>query len=223
MGASKLAMSSTRVMGTCAIGGQAIGTAAAKLVLDNLEDMRYINIEKLQQQLLKDDCYLPNLSANDELDIVKNAKITASSQAVGYEANNLTNGVNRQINDQGNAWHSCSIKDNKPEELLLEFENKTEVKSLQLVFDSDFFTEKKITLSSTRQNQQKIGVPTDLVRDFKVEFLSDNKVLEKLEIKDNYHRLVKLEVTPTLCDGVKITFLKTWGCDCFKVFEVRIY
>lgn len=223
MGASKLAMSSTRVMGTCAIGGQAIGTAAAILVLDKSEDIRCIEIEKLQQQLLKDDCYLPNLTNTDESDIAKNAKITATSQAVGYEVENLVNGVTRQINGQSNAWHSCSIKDNIPEELLFEFENKTEIKNLQLVFDSDFFTEKKITLSSTRQNQQKIGVPTDLVCDFTVEFLAENEVLEKFKISNNYHRLVKFEITPTLCDSVKITFSKTWGCDCFKVFEVRIY
>ena len=59
--------------------------------------------------------------------------------------------------------------------------------------------------------------------DFTVECLAENEVLEKLKIRDNYHRLVKFEITLTLCDSVKITFSKTWGCDCFKVFEVRIY
>ena len=78
MGASRLAMGSTRVMGTCAIGGQAIGTAAALLCREGCDNVRDVDIHALQQTLLKDDCYLPELSEADETNLAHGANVTAS-------------------------------------------------------------------------------------------------------------------------------------------------
>ena len=58
MGASKLAMASSRVMGTCAIGGQAIGTAAAQCVGRGCS-IREVNVAVLQQQLLRRQQQIP--------------------------------------------------------------------------------------------------------------------------------------------------------------------
>lgn len=223
MGASKLAMSSTRVMGTCAIGGQAIGTAAAMLCNTKAENIRDINIKELQQNLLRDDCYLPMLVNEDNSDLARNAKITVSSEENVFFAENLINGITRSVDGKNNVWHSLPLEENKPEYILLSLENKSTVNTVQLVFDSDFNTEKKITLSSTRQNQQKIGVPSELVRDFSVELISNGVVVEKSEIKDNCQRLVKLNFDAVICDTVNVTFTKTWGDLCVRVFEIRIY
>ncbi|MBR6694354.1 MAG: FAD-dependent oxidoreductase [Clostridia bacterium] len=223
MGASKLAMSSTRVMGTCAIGGQAIGTAAAMLCKKKDENIRDINIKELQQNLLCDDCYLPMLVNEDSSDLARNTKIAVSSAENGFFAENLINGITRSVDGKNNAWHSLPLEENKPEYILLSLENKTTVNTVQLVFDSDFNTEKKITLSSTRQNQQKIGVPSELVRDFSVELISNGVVVEKSEIKDNCQRLVKLNFDSVICDTVKVNFTKTWGDLFVRVFEIRVY
>lgn len=223
MGASKLAMSSTRVMGTCTIGGQAIGTAAVMLCEKKAENIRDINIKELQQNLLRDDCYLPMLANEDSSDLARNAKITVSSVENGFFAENLINGITRSVDGKNNVWHSLPLEENKPEYILLSLENKSTVNTVQLVFDSDFNTEKKITLSSTRQNQQKIGVPSELVRDFSVELISNGVVVEKSEIKDNYQRLVKLNFDSVICDTVKVTFTKTLGDLCVRVFEIRVY
>lgn len=223
MGASKLAMSSTRVMGTCTIGGQAIGTAAVMLCKKKAENIRDINIKELQQNLLRDDCYLPMLANEDSSDLARNAKITVSSVENGFFAENLINGITRSVDGKNNVWHSLPLEENKPEYILLSLENKSTVNTVQLVFDSDFNTEKKITLSSTRQNQQKIGVPSELVRDFSVELISNGVVVEKSEIKDNCQRLVKLNFDSVICDTVKVTFTKTWGDLCVRVFEIRVY
>lgn len=223
MGASKLAMSSTRVMGTCTIGGQAIGTAAVMLCKKKAKNIRDIDIKELQQNLLRDDCYLPMLVNEDKSDLARNAKITVSSEEKGFIAENLTNGITRSVGGENNAWHSLPIEDNKSEHILLSLENKSTVNTVQLVFDSDFNTEKKITLSSTRQNQQKIGLPSELVRDFTVELISNGAVVEKTEIKDNCQRLVKLNFDSVICDTAKVTFTKTWGDRCVRVFEIRVY
>lgn len=222
MGASKLAMSSTRVMGTCSVGGQAIGTAAAMLCLRDAKNIRDINIKDLQQNLLRDDCYLPLLSVDDKNDFAKRAKITVSSEEKGFPAENLLNGVNRSIDGASNAWHSLPVTEGQSENLVLSFEKESKVNTVQLIFDSDFNTEKKITLSSTRQNQQKIGVPKELVRDFSVELLSGGKVIKKMDVKDNFQRLIKLNFDSVICDEVKIILTKTWGDPCFRVFEIRI-
>ena len=223
IGASKLAMSSTRVMGTCAIGGQAIGTAAAMLCQENARDIRDIPIKRLQQKILQDDCYLPCLYNEDESDQVKNAVITATSEADGYPASNLVSGVTREIDGYTNAWHSQPMKANECEQLNIAFKSTTEVHSVQLVFDSNFNYEKKITLSSTRQKQQKIGVPMELVKEFQIELLKNGETVARRHIKDNVQRLVKVSFEPAACDTIKIHFLKTWGDACVRVFEVRAY
>ncbi|MBQ8869118.1 MAG: FAD-dependent oxidoreductase [Oscillospiraceae bacterium] len=223
MGASKLAMASTRVMGTCSVGGQAIGTAAAILCRDNAENIREINIKELQQNLLRDDCYLPLLTNEDSNDLARTSKIVASSEEEGFCAENLVNGITRKIDGASNVWHSKPLKDEQPETVLLSLKKKSTVNTVQLVFDSNFNIEKKITLSSTRQNQQKIGIPKELVRDFTVELISDGTVIEKLDVKDNYQRLVKLNFDLVDCDTVKVSFTKTWGDPCVRVFEIRIY
>lgn len=79
--ASKMAFGSTRVMGTCAVGGQAAGTAAAMAVEYScgLRDVGKDHIEELQQLLLKDDCYIPGYRNTDPGDLARQARVSASS------------------------------------------------------------------------------------------------------------------------------------------------
>ena len=223
MGASKLAMASTRVMGTCAIGGQAIGTAAALLCASHARNIRDIEIKDLQQALLRDDCYLPLLRNFDEWDLARNAEVSATSEETGFPAENVINGITRVIDGADNAWHSKCLKENAPEEISLRLKEKASVTTVQLVFDSDFSTEKKITLSSTRQNQQKIGVPAQLVKDFTVELINDGKTVASNSVRENCQRLVKVSFDPVECDTVTVRFSATWGDRSVRVFEIRIY
>jgi len=81
--ASHVALGSTRVMGTCAVLGQAVGTAAALCVRHDLVP-RALGEQRmggLQQQLLHDDCYLIGLKREDADDLAPRARITASSVA----------------------------------------------------------------------------------------------------------------------------------------------
>lgn len=52
------ALSSSRVMGTCSLLGQALGTAVAIAVKDGVP-LRGVDTAKLQQQLMEDDCWIP--------------------------------------------------------------------------------------------------------------------------------------------------------------------
>ena len=222
MGTSKLAMASTRVMGTCAIGGQAIGTAASLAIADRVT-IREVAVNKLQQALLRDDCYLPEITGADENDLAHRAAISVSSFTDGNGADNLTNGVTRALRGKSNAWISEAIRENEPETITLTFKEAVSVDQIQLVFDSNFLIEKKITLSSTRQKQQELGVPHELVKDFTVELLQNGKVIEQKEVCDNHKRLLRLSVHADKCDGIKVKIQKTWGTPSARVFEIRVY
>jgi len=81
--ASHVALGSTRLMLTCALMGQAVGTAAA-LCLRHKATPRQVatkRIDALQQQLLKDDCYIPEVSNRDPSDLALGAMASATSSA----------------------------------------------------------------------------------------------------------------------------------------------
>ena len=219
MGASKLAMASVRVMGTCSMGGQAIGLASAQAIIDK-KDIRNINVKKLQQQLLKDDCYLPELKNEDELDLVRKSKITVSSEQENYPASNLTTGITREINGEFNAWRSKGVEN---EWLNVDFSKENIVNEVRLTFDSNFKLNKNITLSAKRQRQQEIGVPKELVKDFKIKLIKNGEVITEKLIENNAQRLVKVGFDAIKCDSIKVEFISTNGVSDIRVFEIRVY
>ena len=80
--ASHVAMAATRVMITCAIVGEAAGTAAG-LSIQHKTSPRGVyqtHLEELQQQLLKDGAYLVDLPNQDPRDLARSAAVSASSE-----------------------------------------------------------------------------------------------------------------------------------------------
>lgn len=80
---SHVALGATRVMITCGLQGQAVGTAAAicKNRRTTPRGLCQSYIGELQQQLLKDGCYLIDLPNRDPADLARDATATASSTA----------------------------------------------------------------------------------------------------------------------------------------------
>lgn len=80
--ASRVAFSSTRVMSTCGVMGQAVGTAAFIGTRHNLlpREIGKKHMEELQQLLLKEDAYIIGKPAKDSKDLAPGAQITASSE-----------------------------------------------------------------------------------------------------------------------------------------------
>lgn len=77
------ALGATRVMITCGLQGQAVGTAAGfcKLHRTTPRGVYERYIQDLQQQLLKDGCYIIDLPNQDPRDLARGASVTASSVA----------------------------------------------------------------------------------------------------------------------------------------------
>jgi hypothetical protein len=83
LSATHVAMGSARLMSTCAVMGQAVGTCAWLCQKENLlpKGVHLERIDMLKQQLLKDDHYVPGAKNNDANDLAQNAKVSVSSSS----------------------------------------------------------------------------------------------------------------------------------------------
>lgn len=77
-----VALGTVRVMATCAVMGQAAGTAAALCSRHQVmpRELQKKFIHALQQQLIKDDCYIVGVHNEDADDLTCHAVVTASSE-----------------------------------------------------------------------------------------------------------------------------------------------
>ena len=220
---SKLAMASTRVMGTCAIGGQAAGTAAALSALHNVtpRTLGQKYMEELRQTLLKEDCYIPGAVNQDPLDKARTAVITASSHVPGYGPENVISGVTRQVGDATHAWHSADMNDPW---LSLAFEKPQAVSQVRVTFDPDLNIEIMISQTKRRLDGMIKGMPPSLVKDFTVRLVKDGETVFQKDIKDNWQRLAVIDIgAPVVADQALVEVHSTYGDDNAKIFEVRIY
>jgi hypothetical protein len=116
LSATHIAFASTRVMATCAVIGQGVGTAAALALRQNVlpagiaADANLVHA--IQQQLLHDDCYLIGVSNEDPHDLVRAAaQITASS----FQSNRQENGGRRMDSEILLPPFSCQQNECSPE------------------------------------------------------------------------------------------------------------
>src|SRR5690606_22185803 len=102
--ATHVAFASTRVMATCAVIGQGVGTAAALAVNHGVRPADISNDEKLvkviQQRLLRDGVFLPGILNEDPLDLARNARIRASSEHSEGRAMNVISGQTRSVHGE---------------------------------------------------------------------------------------------------------------------------
>lgn len=221
---SKMGLASTRIIGCCAVGGQAVGTAAAlckKYGIDNTRGLAP-HIGELQQMLIKDDAFLPGFVNEDAADFARNAKFTASSYVQGGEPCNVIDGITRRLDGVTHAWVSDGISD-EGETLTMTLDKAATLSQLRLTFDSDFAYPIRVTMAYNRQVQQRVGVPAELVKDYTVTLKKDGKAVRTIEVKGNYQRLNVLDFEPTECDSAEICIASTNGADKITVFEVRAY
>ena len=221
---TKLGLASTRILGCCAIGGQAVGTAAALCGKYGIDTPRELapHVGELQQQLLKDDLWLPLPFKNtDSDDLAQGASFSASSTSKGA-AGLVANGVSRKIGDDYNGWTSDGIAAGG-ERLRMSFGEEKKVSELRVTFDSNFAYPIRITMSQNRQDQQRIGIPPELVKDYDIVLKRGGECVGRYEIRGNHQRLSVTAIEPTAADEVEFIFLATNGAKDVTVFEVRAY
>jgi hypothetical protein len=216
---TRLGLASTRIIGCCAIGGEAVGIAAAMCRKYDCEPRALApHIKELQQKILKEDGFLPGFKNEDSEDLALKATVTATYAEAGGEAEKVINGVSRKIGEEQNGWVTRT-----GESLTLALDGSHALSQVRLTFESNFAYPIRVTMAPNRQKQQRIGVPEELVKDVKVEFLKDGQIVNTVEVKDNHQRLCLVDAGGVQADAVRITPVATNGAEKVVIHEVRIY
>lgn len=225
--ASHVAFASTRVMATCAIGGQAIGTAAALWRDASGNDIRKLatkaGVAALQQALLKDDAWLLNVPNTDPADLARKATVTATSAVL--PAASVTDGITRDLkavwgpwsSDSTHRWESASL----PATLSLALPAPASIQEVHLTFDTHFQKELVLSMSDfhTGRSAPRSAQP-ETVKAYRL--LLDGRVIA--EVTDNYRRKrIHTLATPLAGQKLEIEITATHGAPAARVFEVRIY
>ncbi len=217
--ATRLGLASARIIGCCAVGGEAVGIAAAlcrKYGCEPRELTPYIG--ELQQKILKEDGFLPGFRNSDPDDLALEARVTATYVKEGGEPEKVINGISRKLGDEINGWTGRS-----GESLTLTLQKACLIRQVRLTFESNFAYPIRVTMSAVRQAQQRSGVPEELVKDAGIEFLMAGEVVKQTEISGNHQRLCRVNVDPVMADAVRITVVSTNGAKDAVIHEVRIY
>ena len=201
------ALSSSRVMATCGVLGQAIGTAVAQAVNDNC-DVREVDINRLQQSLMTDDCYIPRfervlspitLSTNCSDDIVRNGKYRGKA----------------------NLWVG-----NTGDSITYTFDKDTNIQNIRLVFDSDLSREQDHDCRNMPSNyhiehEQPQWLPKTIIKEYKI--IATDSLGNKFEIytDKNHHRFVNHSVDWSIKE-IEFIPLKTYGCEKYHLFGFEV-
>lgn len=190
-----VALSSSRVMATCGVLGQALGTGIAQAVKDNTS-VDNIDIDKLQQTLMYDDCYLP-FTQRRLSPLTLKARTTAEL---------IRNGIERGENN-------CYKGDN----VVFSFDSPEVISEIRLVFDSDLNREYDNMPCNYPLVEPHYHLPHTLVKAYQI--IADGKLI--LEEANNYQRLRRHSVSIS-AKNIEIRFLETHGCDDFRIFAVDL-
>lgn len=221
--ATKLGMCSTRIIGCCAIGGQAVGAAAALCTKYGCTPRGLApRVKELQQLILKNDGFLPGIVNEDEKDQARTARFTASSHREGCPPEKVIDGISRRLGDDMHGWVSDGIREGG-ERLTMAWDARKKLTELRLTFHSDFRYPIRVTMAPNRQKQQRVGVPAELVRDYDLILSQGGREVRRIEVRGNHQRHNIHRFAATACDTVTLSVLATNGAKEAVVFEVRAY
>jgi len=227
--ATHVAFASTRVMATCAAGGEAIGTAMAQCVAKKITPAELVadpkQIAALQATLLRNDVTLLNVAK--PVSKALEAKITASSESAGSPAKNIVSGTRRdELNPKSgelivsHQWMSEPLTAGGEAWVELAWTSPVEVKEVHLTFDTGFVRE--LTLSPSDWATKRIvrAAQPETIRDYTI--VADGKVIET--VTGNYSRKrVHTLKKPINANKLRIVATATNGVPEARLFEVGVF
>ena len=217
------AMSSTRVMATCALCGQAVGTAAAIAVKENLtpRGVYETRVKELQRLLMDDDCWLPGFTRAIPA-LTKEAALLCDAP----DAENLRSGTDRPTETGEN-----SVTVEKGEAITYRFAEPKSISRVRIVFDSDLnratLPEQEVFRHRNMMHNRPLHwedayVPKTMVRAFRVEGIkADGTVYVLADETNNYQRLRRYATDGTYA-AVRLVPLETWGSERCRLFAFEV-
>jgi len=205
------ALGSTRLMATCAVEGQAVGTAAYLCKKHNTNPRGvYKNyITELQQLLLKNDCYIIGLKNKDKNDLARKTRVSASSfKSEEYKPENIINEISRPEGNNPNIWIS-NPNQGMPQYVDLEFDNKKEINTVCLTFDTNL------------DKLVKLGPAPECVKDYTLYYHNGKSWVKILSEIGNYHRHRRHNFNTIITKKLRVMVNATNGVNEVHIYEIR--
>lgn len=216
-----IALSSSRIMATCALEGQAVGTAASLCVKKEVlpREIGQHHIKELQEQLLRDDAFIPKRPSNDPADMAKEASLIFGSSTSSGDAVLLNNGMSRDIDDNIHHWQS----DGLPAEVQMEWEQAIDLSKVEIKCDTNVKRNLMMRKDSRNDETFNNSIPKELLKSLELEARIKGKWTKVGEIKNNKTRLIKFSFLAIRTTAIRIRMKETYGHPNAKLFEVRCY
>ena len=196
------ALSSSRVMATCAILGQALGTAVA-IATESGKSVEDVDIAKLQQTLMEDDCYIP-WHRRELPALTKNAYCSAEI---------VRNGLDR---GEENLWIG---KEGEGIEYI--FDGDVDLQEIRLVFDNDMNRKYHNMPCNYPLIQDKFKLPRTLIKEYILEGEDSEGNSFSIHVTDSHQRFVRHNVGKKVC-RLRFIPLSTHGAKDFRLFSFEV-
>lgn len=180
MSATHMAMSSTRVMATGMVMGQAVGTAVGLLKAKGLKKPAdaLAHMGELQRRLQADDCYLPGIARS-----IPEATRVATLEATAGDPEPVRDGWDREIDDDPHAWIA-----GPDEAITYRWDTPRRVKAVDLAFDSAMHLDPQMSWSNHRVGRYESTLPASLAQRYVIEGLRDGAWTPLVTVRDNMQR-----------------------------------
>lgn len=196
------ALSSSRVMATCAILGQAVGTAAALAVQSGADDPRKVDVKILQETLLWDDCMLPDFPRIPS-EITKSAKTDYTMLQDGCDRDNPA------VVEFGTT-------------LSYEWSEPVYIKEIRFIFDSSLNIRKASMPHNYPLNQPLYHLPQSLIKEYRLVVIDENgEEVILIDETKNRARMIRKPVN-MCCRAVRLIPLNAWGAGKATIFTLDV-
>lgn len=216
--ATHVAFAATRVMATCGVGGQAVGTAAALLTGAGSTRCDEVGIEALRRQLAKDDCFIPGYRNDDSADLARRAQITPP------RASAVTDGIARDLDPSWGHWadadpHAwrCEGPDG---EIVLDWPEPVEIGEIRLTFDSGLKRELILSGSDEASRKTLRAPQPECTRHYRLSL--DGNLVAEVDDNIHRHRIHRLH-EPVRAKSLRLQCLGTCGNAPPGLYEIRVY
>ncbi len=215
--ATHVAFSSTRVMATCAVIGQGVGTVAA------LRAKGEYDLSRIQERLLRDDAFL--IGRRSVCELVAKARVTSS----GGDPDLLRSGQTRSVHGDKGAPPARAIPgshrwmaEELPAWIQFEWDEPVEIRLVQLVFDTGLHRHLTLSHHDGYTARMKWGEPQpETVRDYLIEVDDEGQWSPVLRIEGNYQRLRRHEFGAIPTRRLRLKVLATNGAEHARLMEIR--
>ena len=193
-----------------------------KVASDNHQGLALMaqpRIEGNQEQLLKDDAFIPLRPANDPKDLARSASRMMATSTGSGAVEFLIDGVSRDENNEVHHWASQNL----PAEVILEWDNPVSISTVLIKCDTNLKRNIMMLKYYREDEAYTHSVPRELLKSVALDIMVNDKWSEVGTVEKNRKRLIKFCFPKSKTSAIRIRMTETYGSEIVKLFELRCY